>query len=77
MLNHYNSNGLEKGKIPSYTECPFWSECGRRIERCPSQDNENLEKFPKGFSCGAARLQSSIKLTENRPHLLATGKSDR
>jgi hypothetical protein len=72
MLNHSNSNGLEKGRIPAHKECPFWDECGRRDSNCPSQANQNLRTHP--FSCGLARGWSMVKLAKNRPRLLVAGE---
>ena len=54
---YLNSNGLENGRIPAGKPCPFLTECGLRMDRCPSP--EALKENP--FSCAAARLHSMIK----------------
>jgi len=60
-FDHTNANGLVDGDIPAGRPCPFLSECGLRMDRCPSPTNLKLH----GFSCGCARAFSITKRPKN------------
>jgi hypothetical protein len=67
-----NSNGLVDGLIPAGEPCPFWDECGRRTDNCPSHQNGNI-RMNHGFSCALARLTSLVKNQEKEKAERAQG----
>lgn len=59
-MDHTNTNGLVDGYIPIGKPCPFLEKCGRRDDRCPTEEKPKLVLY----SCAAARAWSMIANSE-------------
>jgi hypothetical protein len=55
-----NQNGLQNGKIPVGTPCPWYATCKLKTSNCPTPIKLNSQPF----SCAAARAYSLIKMSE-------------
>lgn len=55
-MKYENSNGLSDGNIPPGGPCPFLSQCGLRVDSCPTTEKPKLGPY----SCAAARAHSMI-----------------
>ncbi len=61
MSDYLNKNGLEAGRIPANSSCPFIDKCKVVKKECPTLKNTK----EKPFYCGLARLFSLYKIEEN------------
>ena len=61
VVSFLNSNGLQNGKIPEQSECPFYEQCTWSTPNCPVSDNLK----DNAFSCGIARAFSLITSNSN------------